>query len=797
MTHSDFAAAILHSLAQPSSGATSITIDDRRRRNGGRCMTALSCARLGQSGNQPEHVRHSLFKWNDGFIGLRNSRVADQFWTNLLPSVSEELHSLADKGPVAYLFLHWDLEPGVLHAWAVPEDIAAAAVANVPRDAVTGRRTILISPEDHQLKSSPEAPSFAPYYSRVELSSFEREKLLEAIKTDDNGKEERLASELPDDAAPQDVDGGRSETALDDGDTGEAIAAIYTQDTVDFILNLPSHETDGAWQKKNKRRYEAVLRDPSQQIVDQLRAKYIQRLSPAVAGGKRHLSILKKNDYGKGGYHDHYWYAFYDPATGSKTKSVQLYVRFLGRERVWRYGLAMGNYCEEYLARLVAVVEANRSLVADYIRSAPADTLIRLYSGEGTVQLLPAEFAESLDQPAKAQFGLDGPLTDISIIQEFPLSTLVDHAATFVDEVGEYFTWAWPFFEAAMTGRWNATASKPPKAEIIDDSSADVDEDAPETIKELAELTALPESFLDDLEDALSARQQAILVGPPGTSKTFVARQFARYFVRQRGRRPQGSSDVLYMHANWTYEDFFEGLKPTSKDGVLNFEPRAGFFLEWVERLKDYVPGSRHVLVLDEINRCDTAAVLGELLQLLEYRGTTVRLLSGRSFVFPSNLFIIGTMNSADRSIGRLDLALRRRFLWLNLHSQPDTLARWLKRPGNNPLGFQAESLVRVNEVLEEHGIPPEQHIGHALFMLQRRGEDDVTSPMLDIPLSERRLRQIVRFSVVPYVRELLTMQFGQADSDLLRQIEDLLLECVDRPTSIASGVLNDAGPQA
>ncbi len=783
MTHSEFADAILHNLAQPSSGATNITIDDRRRRNAGRCMTALACARLGHSGNQPAHVRHSLFEWNGGFIGLRNSRVADQFWTNLFPSVSEELHLLAEKGPVAYLFLHWDLEKDVLHAWAVPEDIAATAIAGVLRDAVTGRRTILISPEDHQLKNSPNATSFAPYYMRVELNSVEREKLLEAIKTDDSVKEQRVASESSDDAAPIDGDGRASEAAIDD-ESDEAILATYTEDTVRFILDLPNHETNGAWHEKNKRRYETVLRDPSQQIVDQLQAKYIQRLNPAVAAGKRHLSILKKNDYGKGGYHDHYWYAFYDPATGSKTKSVQLYVRFLGRERVWRYGLSMGNYCEEYLGRLVTAVDANRSAVAQYIRSAPARTVIRLFSETDTFQHTPVEFAELLTQSSAPWFGVDKLLTNIGIIREFPLSTLPEHAGTFVDEVGDYFTWLWPFFEAAMTGRWNATALKPPKAEFIDDPSADVDEDAPETIKVLAELTALPESFLGDLEDALSARQQAILVGPPGTSKTFVARQFARYFVRQRAGYPQGTSDVLYMHASWTYEDFFEGLKPTSKDGALNFEPRAGFFLEWVQRLKDYAAGSRHVLVLDEINRCDTAAVLGELLQLLEYRGTTVRLLSGRNFVFPTNLYIIGTMNSADRSIGRLDLALRRRFLWLNLHSQPDTLARWLKRPGNNPLGFKAESLVRVNEVLEEHGIPPEQHIGHALFMLQRRGEDDVTSPMLDIPLSEKRLRQIVRFSVVPYVRELLTMQFGQVDTDLLRRIEISLLECVDRPTS-------------
>ena len=553
----------------------------------------------------------------------------------------------------------------------------------------------------------------------------------------------------------------------------------YNDQTVAFLLELPEHISDRAWHERNKRRYEHVLRDPSQAIVDELRTRYIQRLSPTVAGGRRHLSILKKNDYGKGGYHDHYWYAFYDPAAGSKTKSVQLYVRFLAGEGVWRYGMSMGDYCGPYLERLCSAITTSQQAVAGYLRHAPDDTIIRLVVGDNTVQLSPGEFADRLMNVKDDVLGTDARLSDIEVIREYPLSTLPDHAETFVDEVGKYFVWAWPFFDAAMTGCWPATISATTVSKPDVEVAVDVDENAPQTLHELAELTSLSEAFLEELEEALWAKQQAILVGPPGTSKTYVARQFARYFVRQQQGRPQGSFDVLYMHANWAYEDFFEGLKPTSKDGSLAFETREGFFLEWVERLKDDSAKAVHVLVLDEINRCDTAAVLGELLQLLEYRGTTVRLMSGRSFVFPSNLYIIGTMNSADRSIGRLDLALRRRFFWVELYPQPETLDRWLKRPGNNPLGFEHTSLERCNKLLGDRGIPPEQQIGHALFMLQRIGRDDEASPNLDVPLNERKLRQIVRFSVLPYVRELLTMQFGQPDTELLRQIDELLLQCI------------------
>jgi 5-methylcytosine-specific restriction protein B len=183
------------------------------------------------------------------------------------------------------------------------------------------------------------------------------------------------------------------------------------------------------------------------------------------------------------------------------------------------------------------------------------------------------------------------------------------------------------------------------------------------------------------------------------------------------------------------------------------------------------------VLILDEINRCDTAAVLGELLQLMEYRGRQIHLMSGSKFRFPNNVFIIGTMNSADRSIGRMDLALRRRFLWVDLHPDYDVLSNWLAREGNNPAKFRANDLRLCNQLLEERGIPPEQQVGHALFMLQTFGSEN--QPSVDKPLVAEALRRIVRFSVLPYVRELCAMQFGRTDTELVSGVEKVLLNCL------------------
>lgn len=551
---------------------------------------------------------------------------------------------------------------------------------------------------------------------------------------------------------------------------------------MDFVTELPQHTNDVQWHTENKRRYEQVLRDPTRDFVEQLRDEFVQTLSPEVAAGKRHLSILNKNDYGQGGYHDHYWFAFYDPEAGSKIKSCQLFFRLLGTEQVWRYGFSMGNYCDDYIARLHQALSDRIEAVVAYVRSAPEGTLFRVDFGDSDRDYSPTGFADTLAAPITDEpHPLDSPSHVLSVIREFPLSELVEHAEELVEEVGQFFKWVWPFFRSSVDGEWpiTATGTTSGPAPVIDEF---IDEDAPETIDKLSEYSSLPPSFLTQMEDALLTKQQLVLVGPPGTSKTYIADLFGRYFARQRQGQSQGKTGTLYMHANWSYEDFFEGLKPTARDGQLVFQPKKGFFLEWVESLREYDSSARHVLVLDEINRCDTAAVLGELLQLLEYRGRQVPLLSGSKFIFPRNLYIIGTMNSADRSIGRLDLALRRRFLWLELLPRTDVLQKWLSRSGNNPVGFTSSQLSQCNDILDDMGIPPDQHVGHALFMVQTPGSE-MAQPE-DRPLRRELLERIVRFSVLPYLKELFLMQFGQIDKTKLALIESILLSSVQAPAA-------------
>jgi len=764
----DYAAKVLDALSSAPSTIAAASIDEEKTHNAAGCMTTFLCGRLGRTGSQPETVERTTISWLGGIVNIRNA-VRDHLWTNLRPTFIDRFRQHAGAKPSTYVMAAWLPTEWDVHVWAIPGWVVHDAMPLFSVGKTLDKRSVEILPGKNVFEKCANSPDLSPFYRSCRWSAEERTKLIEAFKIDKAARRRNRSG--ADDLV----------TDIDDDESGEKETPGFTTATVEFLKELPAHVMDGEWHEQNNGRYRTVLQGPAQSLVDALRGSYIERLSPEVAGGTRHLSILKKNDYGKGGYHDHYWFAFYDPAAGSKTKSVQLFFRMLGSEQKWRYGLSMGNYCDEYIERLLAAISRDRDVVAEYVEGAPADTQIRIAAGADERTFTPIEFAECLRQDNDSgTFGFQKDVTNIAVIREYELPTLPEHDDNIVEEVGRYLTWAWPFFLASMSGAWPKANITPQTGDSEAEVDEDVDEDAPATLADLSDATALPLSFLEQLEEALLAKHQAVLVGPPGTSKTYIAKQFARYFVCQRPGRPQGRLHELLMHASWSYEDFFEGLRPTTgKEGNLTFEHKKGFFLEWVEQLKEVDPSARNVLVLDEINRCDTAAVLGELLQLLEYRGTTVRLLSGRQFVLPKNLFILGTMNSADRSVGRMDLALRRRFLWLDLYPDVAALQKWLDRPGNNPAGFSANALSRCNEILSSRGIPKEQHIGHALFMIEEADSDWSTSGGQDVPLTERHLRQIVRFSVLPYVKELFVTQFGQVDGGVMQSIESQLLSCV------------------
>ncbi|MGW1882066.1 McrB family protein [Streptomyces sp. NPDC001970] len=295
----------------------------------------------------------------------------------------------------------------------------------------------------------------------------------------------------------------------------------------------------------------------------------------------------------------------------------------------------------------------------------------------------------------------------LDFLKDLPsgLSGVVQDADSQVLEATEYAETV-----LALIGDMPRTASLPTGPAVLPDATA-----------ELAAALHMPDTtWLQDCVELLRSTPQLIFHGPPGTGKTYTALALARHLA---GASSATNVRLVQFHPAYAYEDFFEGIRPRlgrrkdgDTDGQLGYDLVPGPLRKLADEAERR-PAEVFVLVIDEINRGHLAKIFGELYFLLEYRTERVHLLygsdDGRGFRLPPNLYLVGTMNTVDRSVAYMDAAMRRRFSFMELHPEASpvqgVLASWLARrteeQGGDPTAYD-DSYVRllgeINRLLAE-----------------------------------------------------------------------------------------------
>lgn len=276
-----------------------------------------------------------------------------------------------------------------------------------------------------------------------------------------------------------------------------------------------------------------------------------------------------------------------------------------------------------------------------------------------------------------------------------------------------------------------------------------------------------------------------ILYGAPGTGKTYATAEYAMAIIEKRevslaqktlSERAalmakykeaikEGRITFTTFHQSYGYEDFIQGLRPDTKNGGLNFVPVDGVFKRIADEAinhgdKDYV------IIIDEVNRANISKVFGELITLIEgdkrwgeINALSVTLPSGQAFAVPNNLFIVGTMNSADKSISLIDAALRRRFEFIEVVPNADLIADKVLKT----------VLERINAALYDELDSTDLLVGHAYFM--GKTEKDLCDIMNHsiIPLlyeyfydKSKSVEKIVKQAIEGYDYEITPAKIGR-----------------------------------
>jgi MoxR-like ATPase len=244
----------------------------------------------------------------------------------------------------------------------------------------------------------------------------------------------------------------------------------------------------------------------------------------------------------------------------------------------------------------------------------------------------------------------------------------------------------------------------------------------PYTVEDAMMDLFMPRDSFNQIVDALAAKKNVVLEGAPGVGKTFVARRLAWAFMRVRDN---SRVEVVQFHQSYAYEDFVQGWRPDGK----GFERRNGAFYRFCERARKQ-PDKAFVFVVDEINRGNISKILGELLMLIEAdkRGAehAVQLAYSNDeerFWVPENVYLIGLMNTADRSLAMVDFALRRRFAFFRLTPafETEAFAEFLDKRGvpEGVIGRIRRAMSALNKEIasDRAALGPGYEIGHSFFV--------------------------------------------------------------------------------